>query len=475
MLMRSVGADHLLERVAARAGLGGHSGGRAEQRQRRLSPAGMRIGAADILVFTCIVTVNAFYSSTDVIKLTSLNFNSQVILCDKLWLVEFYVHWCEHCEKFVPEWIQVASALKGIVKVGAIDVAKYASIGHQYEIEEFPTIKFFGVNKNKPEKYYGGRSSVAITNGVLNSIRFIVRERLVEKSNICGSEEQRGRITNKNAFELTDSNFDNQVAGDGEIWIVEFYAPWCEHCLSQEPEWINAVVELARRTKGKIHLAAVDSTINVMLATRFEIQQVPMIKIFQTNKEVIDYNGDISAPSIIATGLELYSKMPLYKPFEQMVSEEILKSVCGHQVLCIIAVVPHISDTGTSGRSDYLNLLIKIAHKYKKKKWGWLWTETGAQPKLECALGIRGLAYPNIISIDARRKKYMLLKGSFSECIITEFFRKLSMGHVARIPLSVNFPKVKTVKRWDSKEEFLKEDPIILSGPTIQELENEEL
>lgn len=41
-----------------------------------------------------------------------------------------------------------------------------------------------------------------------------------------------------------------------------------------------------------------------------------MIKIFQTNKEVIDYSGEISAPSLIATGLGLYSKMPLYKPFE---------------------------------------------------------------------------------------------------------------------------------------------------------------
>ncbi|XP_051881394.1 protein disulfide-isomerase A6-like [Pristis pectinata] len=258
---------------------------------------GMTAWAVGILVFTCILTVRAFYSSTNVIKLTSINFNSQVIQSDKLWLVEFYVHWCEHCERFVPEWIKVALALKGIVKVGAIDVTKYASIGHQYEIEEFPTIKFFGVNKNKPEKYYGGRSSAAITNGVLNSIRFIVRERLIEKSSICGSEGQ------------------------------------------------------------------------------------------------------------------------------QMVSEEILKTVCGLRVLCIIAVLPHISDTGNSGRSDYLGLLMKIAHKYKKKKWGWLWTESGAQPKLESALGIGGLAYPNIIAIDPRRKKYMFLKGSFSERGIAEFFR----------------------------------------------------
>ncbi|XP_062924626.1 protein disulfide-isomerase A6-like [Mobula hypostoma] len=376
-----------------------------------------------ILAFTYILTVKAFYSSTNVIKLTSINFNTLVIQSDKLWLVEFYVHWCEHCEQFVPEWIKVASILKGIVKVGAIDVTKYASIGHQYEIEEFPTIKFFGVNKNKPEKYYGGRSSAAITSGVFNSIRFIVRKRLIEKNSICGSEGQCHRITNKDAFELNDSNFDNRIAGGDEIWIVEFYAPWCEHCLSQELAWTNAVVELARRTKGKIHLAAVDSTVNLVLASRFRIQEVPMIKIFQTNKEVVDYSGEKSVPSIIAAGLELYSKMSLYKPFEQMVSAEVVKTVCGLRVLCIIAVLPPISDTGPSGRSDYLGLLMKIAYKYKKKKWGWLWTESGAQPKLENVLGISGLAYPNIISIDPRRRKYMLLRRPFSERAITKFFR----------------------------------------------------
>ncbi|XP_069744360.1 protein disulfide-isomerase A6-like isoform X2 [Narcine bancroftii] len=382
----------------------------------------MSVGAGGIFLLAWTFTVNAFYSSTNVIKLTSINFNSQVIQSDKLWLVEFYVHWCEHCEQFAPEWIKVASALKGIVKVGAIDVTKYVSIGHQYEIEEFPTIKFFGVNKNKPEKYYGGRSSAAIANGVLNSIRFTIRERLMEKSRMCASERQCRQIMNKDAFELNDRNFDNQVTRSDEIWIVEFYAPWCEHCLSQEPAWTNAVVELTRRTKGKIHLAAVDTTVNVMLATRFRIQQVPMIKIFQANKEVVDYNGEKSTPSIIAAGLNLYSKISLYKPFEQMVNEEIFKTVCDLQVLCIIAVLPHISETGNSGRSDYLSLLMKIAHKYKKKKWG-----------------------------------------------------KLSLGHVSRIPISNDFSKVKTVKRWDSMGGELPKEDSILSGPSFQELENDEL
>lgn len=48
-------------------------------------------------------------------------------------------------------------------------------------------------------------------------------------------------------IELTDSNFDRQVANSDGIWVVEFYAPWCGHCQQLAPEFKKAAKALKVR------------------------------------------------------------------------------------------------------------------------------------------------------------------------------------------------------------------------------------
>lgn len=48
-----------------------------------------------------------------------------------------------------------SAKLQGIVKVGAVDADQHKSLGGQYGVRGFPTIKIFGANKNKPEEYQG--------------------------------------------------------------------------------------------------------------------------------------------------------------------------------------------------------------------------------------------------------------------------------------------------------------------------------
>lgn len=73
-----------------------------------------------------------------------------------------------------------------------------------------------------------------------------------------GSGSSGGAATDKDVVVLTDSTFDAAVMGSKDIWIVEFYAPWCGHCKALEPEYNEAASKL-RSTKG-IKLAKVDAT-----------------------------------------------------------------------------------------------------------------------------------------------------------------------------------------------------------------------
>lgn len=67
--------------------------------------------------------------------------------------------WCGHCQRLTPEYKKAASALKGVVKLGAVNADEHRSLGGQYGIQGFPTIKIFGKNKNKPEDYQGARDA----------------------------------------------------------------------------------------------------------------------------------------------------------------------------------------------------------------------------------------------------------------------------------------------------------------------------
>lgn len=78
-------------------------------------------------------------------------------------------------------------------------------------------------------------------------------------SNSKSSSSSGGSKSNKDeVIVLDETNFNAMVMNSKDIWMIEFYAPWCGHCKNLEPEWKAAAGNL----KGQVKVAKVDATEN---------------------------------------------------------------------------------------------------------------------------------------------------------------------------------------------------------------------
>ncbi|XP_019158660.1 PREDICTED: probable protein disulfide-isomerase A6 [Ipomoea nil] len=96
---------------------------------------------------------------SNVVVLTSENFEEIVLNEKKDVLVEFYAPWCGHCKHLAPTYEKVATAFKldEDVVIANLDADKYKDLGEKYGVSGFPTLKFFPKGNKDGEDYEGGR------------------------------------------------------------------------------------------------------------------------------------------------------------------------------------------------------------------------------------------------------------------------------------------------------------------------------
>eukprot|EP00094_Tigriopus_californicus_P008492 TCALIF_08184-PA protein Name:"Similar to QSOX2 Sulfhydryl oxidase 2 (Homo sapiens)" AED:0.12 eAED:0.12 QI:296/0.8/0.83/1/1/0.83/6/0/505 len=90
--------------------------------------------------------VSLYSSSDQVVELVDANMTNNIYNSRFLWVVEFYSHWCGHCQRFAPTWMMLADQFadwSGHVKISALNCAEQSDQCANFNIMGTPTVRIF--------------------------------------------------------------------------------------------------------------------------------------------------------------------------------------------------------------------------------------------------------------------------------------------------------------------------------------------
>uniref|UniRef100_A0A665TWS4 DnaJ homolog subfamily C member 10 n=1 Tax=Echeneis naucrates TaxID=173247 RepID=A0A665TWS4_ECHNA len=182
------------------------------------------------------------------------------------WLVDFFAPWCPPCRALLPELRKASIQLAGQMKFGTLDCTIHHSLCSMYNIQAYPTTVIF--NGSTVHEYEGQHSA----DGILEFIQDLV---------------------NPSVVVLDPSSFTERVKGraEGQIWAVDFYAPWCGPCQALMPEWRR----MARMLSGQILVGSVDCQRFQSFCQSQGVRAYPEVRLYPGNTRQPDrytsYNG----------------------------------------------------------------------------------------------------------------------------------------------------------------------------------------
>ncbi|KAH7726903.1 DnaJ-like protein subfamily C member 10 [Aphelenchoides avenae] len=151
-----------------------------------------------------------------------------------LYIVDFFAPWCGPCQQLAPEYRKVARSMKTLsdaVGFGTMDCDAHRWFCQQNGITSYPTILLYPADPNN--RHFDYPSNWWRDHGSMQHWITQFLPSLVEDLN---------------------QDFYHRVLGSTDPWLVDFFAPWCGHCVQFAPTYER----IAKALEGRVKVAKVD-------------------------------------------------------------------------------------------------------------------------------------------------------------------------------------------------------------------------
>ncbi|CAG2056238.1 unnamed protein product [Timema podura] len=269
-----------------------------------------------------------------VIRLTEHDFSSMIIEkpSNKLWLVNYFAPWCYSCKALTPEWRHLAKDL-GRLNIEEVNPHLRGGRVENHLDENHPPIHPTKIRTSiSPSSACELNTTSALVNytakaGVFESFK----EKLKMRENSGSLQPSIYSGYSKTArslfhwlfnflpspvLELNPSTFNDHVMMDKDVWLVDFFAPWCGHCV----EFAPVFHVIAQNLQGVVKAGKVDCDKYVDLCHKAGITGYPTVKLFLKPSE-FSYGDEIPSQSkdyiltYVKNALETTTKKSVHDEF----------------------------------------------------------------------------------------------------------------------------------------------------------------
>lgn len=194
-----------------------------------------------------------------VVKLTPQSFRELVEQKgeEEIWAVDYFAPWCGPCRRLEPEWNRLGKLVadEPNVRVGQVDCEAHASLCSKHSIHSYPNLRVYPRGRFDLRRYFTfngwSRDSASLRSWVLQFLPSSIEE-------------------------LDHDGFFKTVLKDRSPWVVDFYAPWCGHCVQFRP----TLESVAKKLNGKVKFGALNCEEHHQVCDTVEIRRYPTVMFY---------------------------------------------------------------------------------------------------------------------------------------------------------------------------------------------------